>query len=283
MQDEGRIPDIEVILAHIEHEPPPQTAQPEERRPRVKRRPHEIWERRNVMAALYAKGKTYKMIAEELGCSEQNVGQQINALLQEHRAEALKSIDEKIARVDAIISFIIVEAIDAWFESKEGTLVENTKRVNELRAALRKKEKPSKRAKPQKDDLDTLFDEAEEELAQSGEMYPASLKEESYTRTETSPGDARFLKLILECVEFQAHMHGLMERYKGQGSGLGGGTGNYAALTEAQRVEAIKNTLGVARLNKAKMLAAQASSGGEPIPVPQQQPVAQEVTRDDGR
>lgn len=246
----------------------------------------ERWERRSQMAALQAEGKYLRVIAEQMGVSVGVVSKEIDELVKFFQAQALDSIKAQIAREDALIYMVQLEAIDAWHESKYGKVVHNKKKVREIRSKLAKNNSkmrarysdPRTVARETSARLEDLFGDPEE--AQEEEVEADSEKDEEYTRQESSPGNAEFLRIILDCSKRRADLHSLFPKadFNG-GSGVGGGPGSpdsdFTDLTENQRAKRLGSLMESARLAKAKKL----SLGGdieaqgkavEPEPTPEE-------------
>jgi hypothetical protein len=238
----------------------------------------ERWERRKIMAGLHAKGRTLDQIGRQFNISGPRVSQEIAELVNEYRLGALKSIGEKIAAEEALLYMVQLEATDAWFESKRGKVTHNSKKVEEVKSGFvrgRMKGRgvlggPVKKREVKAGAnaaIESLFDDERPdddsealEQAQLEAMLntPDLTKDEKYTRRESSPGDPRYLKIILECHDRRAKLHGLYER---DDAGLGD---EIRDLTPQQRIEALRNHIEKARQERAKQIAL--GTGGNPVP-----------------
>lgn len=232
----------------------------------------ERWERRSRMAALQAEGKYLRVIAEEMGVSISVVSKEIDELVKFYQAQALDSIQTQIAREDALIYMVQLEAIDAWHESKYGKVVHNKKKVREIRAKLSRKgqtrdkyQNPRVVARETSQRIEDLFADPEEDPDEGPEQPQDGIeKDEEYTREESSPGNPEFLRIILDCHKRRADLHSLYPKadFNG-GSGVGGGPGSpdedFNDMTPNQRAKRLASLMQGARLAKAKQL----SLGGD--------------------
>jgi transposase len=277
-----------VVLAHTRFAQPeqPKVLRDSHKPNRFKPTPAEIWERRTAMARLFSQGMFMRAIAEKMGVSVGQVSKEINAVVEAYKAEALKSVSEKIAKEDALIYMVQLEATDAWYMSQEGKIVNNKKKVREIRRAFNAsatraggrrykasaedygRNKVNARVR---DDLDELFGvPVGQEDEGPGEADQVIDKSDEYERTESSPGDPRFLSIILECSDRRARLHGLYPKQDFAG-GIGGqgGEDDLGELTPASVMSRLSSLLDKARIERARKLALAESNGngGEAIPV----------------
>ena len=192
----------------------------------------EMAERKMLMAAMFCEGKYLRTIAAHFEIDVSTVIKQINDLVADYYAQALKSIGEKIAKEDALLAFVQLEATIAWFDSKKGRIVNMSKRIREVRggrlgrskshgistgrdgeAIPKMSQKDLKKVLAQDrsrtDIALTAFDEAQDEITALDQTAQANNRDESYQRTEESAGEPAFLRIILECHDKRAKMHKL--------------------------------------------------------------------------
>lgn len=235
----------------------------------------QLWERRMMMAAMQAKGDYQRTIAEHFGVTIETVSQEIKTLVNEYRASALKSIGERVAEEEALIYMVQLEAIDAWYESKQGKVTNINKRVREIRnlaanpisgGGRRKKNTPPLQvAAIIRDDLNKLFNAApssNDPQDDLDEMFGASqednTREEEGSKHEESPGDPAFLKLILECSDRRAKLNNLYPKDGGTGTNRPGeGEDDFKTWTPKQRLARMKTLRDKAFMNKMTQLAIQ--------------------------
>lgn len=260
---EGMI-NIAEVLAHTEGAQIPEVAldppKPEyEGRERVRLRPHEMAQRRMEMAALFAEGKHLKTIGKIFHLNPSTVGDEIHKLIAEYQEAAKASIAHKIAREEALLYMIQLEAIEAWFESKQGKIINTAKRAQELKsvglAFGRGRKSPNQVSERMTDArIRAQFDAAFEipDTQDESQMIEKSDKDESTTRTETSPGDPRFLQIILECSDRRSKLYNLYPK-DGQGQGLT--DDEVLTMTPQGRMSALRGFLDKARMKRAAQLA----------------------------
>lgn len=238
-----------------------------EGRERKMLRRNEMWERRMQMAAMFAAGKYLTTIAKKFGVSISTVSKEISQLVAEYQAKALKSVGTRVAEEEALIYMIQLEAINAWFESKEGKITNTSKRAIEIKSKGTKlgRGRKGKEIGPRKviwetqDELDAAFGDTEEEFdpfAENGEGKEGQLIEAT-KKEETSPGDPRFLQIILDCSDRRAKLFNLYPKLDGAGGGYrpGGEEGEIEEMTPMQRVGALRQLLDKARLKRAAQYA----------------------------
>jgi hypothetical protein len=211
--------------------------------------------RRAEMAAMYADGKYLRTIAKAFNTSVSQVSETIDAYIAEIRSAALKSVGERLAREEAIINMVQLEAIEAWFESKQGKIVNNKKRALEIRGAKlnRRGKKNETLDKPRRvtiapSDVDVdVFADEDDEFGSEVLAQDSIEKNEEYERVETSPGDPRFLTIILDCSKQRREMYNLNKKGEG-GEGLA--DDEISNMTEGQRLNRLKSLVETARLRK---------------------------------
>lgn len=221
-----------------------------------------VWQRRAKMAAMCADGMTLTAIAEEHGVSMAYVSQEIGAVVEELKRQALDTMQLKISREVAVLNMVQLEATIAWFESKEGKVTNVKRRKREIRSSMVRggvrngaaigfvKDAPlGQTERKTRSRFAALFEDGPAPTVEEMEAHPSPDpnipldrqqtqnlvqlpidSEEEYSRTEESSGAPEFLRIILDCHEKRSRLLGL---YKGQEED---GYEAIATLTPEQRV-----------------------------------------------
>jgi transposase len=258
MPDMVRVEDALKHMGGVEvpEEPPKQEF---EGRERLVKRPHELAERRMQMAAMFAKGKYLTTIAKHFGVSAITVGKEINKLVAEYQEEAKGHIGEKIAKEELLLYMVQLEAINAWFESKEGKIVNTHKRALQIKSVGKqfgngRKGKQMSQAMVKAtilQELDSAFGDPEP----TDEMRVTNRdeNEEEWDKHETSSGDPRFLSIILDCHDRRAKLFGLYPKIDKEGLSLD--DDETLQLDPQKRASLLRNYLDKARQKRSHQLA----------------------------
>jgi hypothetical protein len=230
------------------------------------------WARKMQIASLHAEGVLLGKIAESMGLSTYAVTKELNALVDEFRKKALETVATQIAREDAFLYMLQLEAIEAWDKSKKGKLVETSKRATEIRKMVPKGEASFPQHKSKVRTLKTqagaqidemvasAFDEDDDEEEETQKESPVQIIETHHddSRMESSVGDPRFMQILLDISDRRCKLHALYPKQDFQGSsGLGQGQGEKEVqmLTSEEKLQKITDMFARARQEKARSLA----------------------------
>lgn len=284
---------ITEALAHMDGHEQFQTEEEKpkpEGRDRVRLRPHEMAERRMLMAAMFAKGKYLRTIAKHFNLSEAHVSEEINKLVKAYNAQALESIGDKVAREEALLYMVQLEATEAWFESKQGRIINTKKRWREIKSIGQKMGRAGRKGKPIGPQavnaaimarLDEAFgsppDDPDAPDVETLELVDETDHGDETERHETSPGDPRFLAIILDCIDRRAKLNNLYPTLDGRGGIRSDGMDELENMTPQQRLGRLRSMLDKARMNRAQQLALKGAEAEGTAETLNQQPLKESI------
>lgn len=148
-------------------------------------------QRRVKVAALYVKGYSQSRIAEELQVSSQTVNKDLNALLIEWKALALRDFEERKAEELAKLNHLESIAWEAWQRSIDNTSI-NKRKVDQA---------PERRTSEQQNGRRSRLPER---------LRTHRISEEITTHPEV--GDNRFLDQVRSCIELRMKALGMFKQ-----------------------------------------------------------------------